>query len=142
MAKIETYTAKAVLTDNDLFVIADSAAANATKKATRAAILSDATELKMIVGSTYTSGLLRVTNGLAQLGDFNSDVNSTLVSVDDTSFSIELTAGTSAGRIAAHATHVHLILASYANDAAAVVGGLVTGDLYQVTGTGIVQIVQ
>lgn len=32
MAKIETYTEKTALADDDLFVIADSAAANATKK--------------------------------------------------------------------------------------------------------------
>jgi len=52
MPQIPSYTAKTVLTDNDLFVIADSAAANATKKATRAAILSDATALIFTIGGT------------------------------------------------------------------------------------------
>lgn len=52
MAKIETYTEKTSLVDTDLFVIADSEAANATKKATRAAVLTDATELPFTIGST------------------------------------------------------------------------------------------
>jgi len=60
MPQIPSYTAKTVLTDNDLFVIADSAAANATKKATRAAILSDATALIFTIGGTPTAKITSI----------------------------------------------------------------------------------
>ena len=93
----------------------------------------------MVKTTAYANGLLRAHNGGVQIGDFNSDVNSTLINVDDSSLSITL--GAVAG-IVLTSTHIRIPLTAYANDAAAVIGGLITGDLYQVTGTGIVQIVQ
>lgn len=52
MAKIETYTTKSPTAAGDLFVIADSAAANATKKVTRTDVFSDATELPITIGGS------------------------------------------------------------------------------------------
>lgn len=65
------------------------------------------------------------------MGDILYAGNGTILEIDD-----------SAGLMGHEAVHHRFNLTGYANDAAAVAGGLVTGDLYQITGTGVVMIVQ
>ncbi len=75
--------------------------------------------------------VIQESGGSVIIGDVNGAGSTTEIAVTDAAQSISI-----------NAVHINLPLATYANDAAAVSGGLSTGDLYQQTTTHFVMVVQ
>jgi hypothetical protein len=115
-------------------------------------------------GGTYVDGFLNIlpSSGAVQIGDFAADVNGTSINLNDSTSTISYSAGSGhsfIGNVGIGTTPIVALdvvgdvkisgllsisgLTNYADNAAALVGGLVVGDLYytNVAGSGILKIV-